>query len=86
MNKDKLVDLLIFPTSKDKDYISLEEYVKQMPEDQTSIYYACGETLDKIDLLPQVERFLSRQEVCQCFERRLKSRYRRREKSLRKNE
>ncbi len=56
MNKDKLVDLLIFPTSKDKDYISLEEYVKQMPEDQTSIYYACGETLDKIDLLPQVER------------------------------
>ncbi len=56
MNKDKLVDLLLFATSKDKDYVSLSEYVKNMKEEQTSIYYACGETLDKIDLLPQVER------------------------------
>ncbi len=56
MNKDKLVDLLWFATSKNKDYLSLEDYVTEMKEDQKSIYYACGETLDKIEMLPQVER------------------------------
>lgn len=53
MNKDKLKDLLIFYSSEKKDYITLEEYIKNMKEDQAEIYYACGETNDKIDLLPQ---------------------------------
>ncbi|MBQ4583698.1 MAG: molecular chaperone HtpG [Bacilli bacterium] len=56
MNKDKLKDLLIFYSSTKKDYITLDEYVNNMKKDQTAIYYACGETIDKIDLMPQTEQ------------------------------
>lgn len=55
LNKDKLKDLLLFYSSKEKKFITLKEYVSNMPKEQDSIYYACGETVDKIDLLPQVE-------------------------------
>lgn len=55
MNKDKLKDLLLFHSSKENKMITLQEYVENMGEDQKNIYYACGETIDKIDLLPQVE-------------------------------
>jgi len=55
MNKEKLKDLLLFATSKEKKLATLDEYVTRMKEDQKGIYYACGESLDKIDLLPQVE-------------------------------
>ena len=53
--KDKVLDLLIFYSSKKKDFITLKEYVESMKKDQKEIYYACGETVEKIDLLPQVE-------------------------------
>ena len=56
MNKDKLKDLLIFYSSTKKDYITLDDYVSNMKKDQTAIYYACGETIDKIDLMPQTEQ------------------------------
>lgn len=56
MNKDKLKDLLIFYSKNKKDMITLEEYVNNMSDDQKEIYYASGETIDKIDLLPQVEQ------------------------------
>ena len=55
MNKDKVLDLLIFYSSKKKDFITLKEYVESMDSEQKEIYYACGETTEKIDLLPQVE-------------------------------
>ncbi len=55
-NKDKLKDLLIFYSSKKKDMITLDEYVENMPKSQKEIYYACGETIDKIDMLPQIEQ------------------------------
>ena len=55
MNKDKLQDLLLFYSSTEKKLVTLNEYVERMREDQKTIYYACGETTDKIDLLPQVE-------------------------------
>ena len=55
MNKDKLQDLLLFYSSTEKKLVTLNEYVERMREDQKTIYYACGETIDKIDLLPQVE-------------------------------
>ena len=55
INKDKVLDLLIFYSSKKKDFITLKEYVDFMKNDQKEIYYACGETVEKIDLLPQVE-------------------------------
>ena len=56
MDKDKLKDLLIFYSFKKKDFITLEEYVNTMEQNQDNIYYASGETTDKIDMLPQVEQ------------------------------
>ncbi len=55
MDKDKLKDLLIFYSANKKDYITLKDYVENLEKNQDKIYYACGETIDKIDLLPQVE-------------------------------
>lgn len=63
MNKDKLMDLVLFYSSKDKKMVTLKEYTDRMNEEQKSIYYACGETIDKIDLLPQVEKVKDRYEV-----------------------
>ena len=54
-NKDNLKDLLLFYSSKDKKYVTLKEYTDAMKDEQKAIYYASGETLDKIDMLPQVE-------------------------------
>ena len=63
MHKDELKDLVLFRSSfvcEDKKYTTLGEYVGRMPEAQETIYYACGETADKIALLPQVESVRSR--------------------------
>ncbi len=57
VNKDKLKDLLLFYSSTEKKLVTLKEYVSRMKEGQTSIYYACGESIDKVDMLPQVEAF-----------------------------
>ena len=56
INKDKLKDLMIFYSQSKKDMITLDNYVHNMKEGQESIYYACGDSIDKIDLLPQVEQ------------------------------
>ena len=56
MDKDKLQDLIMFNSSKTKDLITLKEYVSNMKEDKKDIYYASGESVDKIDLLPQIEQ------------------------------
>ena len=55
MNKDKLKDLLMFYSSSEKKLVTLDEYVSRMKEGQDTIYYASGESVDKIDMLPQVE-------------------------------
>lgn len=55
MNKDKLKDLLMFHSSAEKKLVTLDEYVSRMKEGQDTIYYASGESVDKIDMLPQVE-------------------------------
>ena len=55
-NKESLKDLLMFYSSTEKKLVTLSEYVSRMKEDQKDIYYACGETVDKIDMLPQVEK------------------------------
>lgn len=55
MLKDKLQDLLMFYSANKKELITLREYVDNMAEGQTEIYFASGETTNKIDLLPQVE-------------------------------
>ena len=55
MKKEDLQDLLLYISSKEKKYVTLKEYVEHMLNEQETIYYACGETVDKIDLMPQVE-------------------------------
>ncbi len=54
-HKDTLKDLILFKSSKEKKYVSLKEYVSAMRDEQKDIYYASGESLDKITMLPQVE-------------------------------
>ena len=54
-DKDVLQDLLMFYSSKEKKWVTLDEYVSRMPEDQQYIYYATGETHERIDKLPQTE-------------------------------
>ena len=53
--KDLLQDLVLFYSSTEKKPVTLEEYVSRMSEEQKYIYYAAGETPDKIDRLPQTE-------------------------------
>ena len=54
-HKDVLQDLVMFTSSNEKKLVTLKEYVSRMKEEQKSIYYACGETVDKIEMLPQCE-------------------------------
>ncbi len=56
MNKDKLKDFLMFYSSKKEKLVTLSEYVKEMQEGQDAIYYACGESYEKINGLPQIEK------------------------------
>ena len=55
LNKDNYKDLLMFHSSTENKLVTLDEYVDRMKEGQDKIYYACGETIDKIEMLPQVE-------------------------------
>ena len=57
MNNDVLKDLLLFYSSTEKKKVTLKEYVSRMKEDQKKIYYASGDSIEKIDMLPNVERF-----------------------------
>ncbi len=56
MHKDVLKDLMIFYSSKEKKMVTFKEYLEHMQEGQDKIYYASGESNDKIDMLPQVEK------------------------------
>jgi len=55
MHKDTLQDLILFTSSKEKKLVSLDEYVSRMPEEQKYIYYATGESVERIEKLPQTE-------------------------------
>lgn len=55
MHKDTLKDLLLFRSSNEKKYVTLKEYTERMKEGQDAIYYACGETDEKIEMLPQTD-------------------------------
>lgn len=59
-HKDILKDLLLFYSSSEKKPVTLSEYVSRMKEDQKTIYYAPGETTDKIDMLPQADAVKSK--------------------------
>ncbi len=60
MNKDSLKELVLFNTSYENKLSTLKEYVERMKEDQKYIYYACGESTEKIAKLPQTEKVLNK--------------------------
>ena len=67
--KDLLKDLLMFWSSKENGNTTLAAYKDRIPEDQPYYYYACGESVDKIAKLPQVERILDKgYEILYCTE------------------
>lgn len=55
MHKDLLQDLLLFYSSLEKKYVTLDEYVSRMRDDQKYIYYMSGESIDRLDHMPQIE-------------------------------
>jgi len=55
MNKEKLQDLLLFTSSNEKKLVTLDEYVTGMREDQKYIYYAAGDSIERLEQLPQTE-------------------------------
>ena len=59
-NKDVLQDLLLFYSSKEKKMVTLEEYISRMPESQKYIYYAAGESNERIERMPQTELLLDK--------------------------
>ncbi len=60
MHKDVLEELLLFKSSREKKYVSLKEYADGCTEEQKVIYYAAGESVEKIEMLPQVESVRSK--------------------------
>ena len=68
-HKDTLKDLLLFTSSKEKKPVTFKEYTERMPEGQNDIYYACGETVDKIEMLPQCDAVKDKgYEILYCTE------------------
>lgn len=66
INKEKLEDLLMFYSSSKEKMVTLNDYCSRN-KDYKDIYYACGETIDKIDMLPQVESLKSKdKEILYC--------------------
>lgn len=56
MHKDQLEKLLLFTSSKEDKYVTLDEYVSRMDKDQDKIYYACGKSIEEINRLPMLEK------------------------------
>ncbi|WP_139902626.1 molecular chaperone HtpG [Clostridium thermarum] len=59
-NKDMLQDLLMFYSSKEKKMVTLDEYITRMTESQKYIYYAAGESNERIEKMPQTELLLEK--------------------------
>lgn len=60
MNSEGLVDLLIFKSAKTGKYITLQEYIDNAKEDQKTIYYASGKTVEACKALPKLEAVLEK--------------------------
>ena len=59
-HRELLKDLILYYASGEKKLVTLERYVELMPAEQKYIYYACGETVNKIDNLPRPSRLRTR--------------------------
>jgi molecular chaperone HtpG len=55
MHKDTLTELVMFKSSLEKKYVTLKEYVERMKDEQKAIYYATGESIEKIEMLPRLD-------------------------------
>lgn len=55
-HKETLQNLILFKSTHEDKYVTLHEYVERMKENQELIYYACGQSIEQINLLPQMER------------------------------
>ena len=60
MHKDLLADLLMFWSAKEQKYVTLDEYIEKMPEDQKCIYFAAGDGTDRLAKLPNAQLVLSK--------------------------
>ncbi len=67
VNKDKLKDLVLFYSLKNKKMVTLLEYVKESPISQKEIYYACGASIEAVERLPKVKKALSEGYDVLCF-------------------
>ena len=66
MDKEKIQDLVMFYSSTKEKLVTLNDYCTRN-KDYKNIYYACGETIDKINLLPQVESLKAKnKEILYC--------------------
>ena len=68
LNKDKIKDLVLFNSSKDLKQVSLREYADRKKDGQTKIYYACGDSIEMIDMMPKVESLKEKYEILYCTE------------------
>src|SRR5690606_10020772 len=59
-HKEDLQDLIMFYSSKERKLVTLDEYVSRMPEEQKYIYYAAGESIERLEKLPQTELVLDK--------------------------
>jgi len=59
-NKDVLIDLIMFKSNKEDKYVTLKEYVERMVDKQNDIYFATGESIEKIKQLPQLEKVIDK--------------------------
>ena len=66
-DKENLKDFILFKSSKEDKYVTLKEYVEAMAEGQDTIYYASGESAEKIALLPQTEAVKAKGYDMLCF-------------------
>ena len=60
MNKDTLADLLLFYSAKEQKMITLAEYAAAAPEGQEAVYYAAGESVERLAKMPIVTTVLGR--------------------------
>ena len=60
MKADELADLLLFYSAKEQKMVTLAEYAKAMPADQKAIYYAAGDSRERLSKMPVVTGVLAR--------------------------
>lgn len=68
MDKDKLMDLIMFYSSNDNKYTTLKEYVSRKKDNQKNIYYAPGENINRIENSPKVSSLKDKYEILYCTE------------------